>query len=396
MNKVHVLAFALAAFAAGASDFTPDGMSGAAIQKAIDAANAAGGGRVALRPGVYPSGTIYLRSKVELHVPEGAVILGADKPDAYDDVEDKLDGLHPEKSDKVFISCVDCEDVSITGAGVIDGQGVKFYDVNSRIWGRFFAKPPHPRPRMIQFFRCRNVRLDGVTLKDSPGWTCWFRGCENLEITGVKIYGDQRMINNDGIDVDSCRHVRIKGCDIRSGDDCVVMRAMPPRDDRVMYTVCEDVLVEDCTLDSACQCIRLGCPSDGTIRRILFRNLKMRGHNGFVSGHPKAYLKKGDGGRCSTEDVRVENCDIDVTTHAVSFYVDKGIKLRNFGDVTFRHVRLKSGRPIRLSGTAETILRNMRFEHVSGTVAAESPFDATNVEGLAFDDFSVTAVPASD
>ena len=73
-----------------AADFTPDAMDGAAIQRAIDAAHAAGGGRVALRAGVYKSGTIYLKSKVELHVPEGAVVLGSDKPEDYDDVEDQI------------------------------------------------------------------------------------------------------------------------------------------------------------------------------------------------------------------------------------------------------------------------------------------------------------------
>ena len=77
-----------AALLSNAADFVPSARTGAAIQQAIDAANAAGGGRVVLEKGTYPSGTIYLKSHVELHVPEGATILGNDTPDGYDDVDD--------------------------------------------------------------------------------------------------------------------------------------------------------------------------------------------------------------------------------------------------------------------------------------------------------------------
>ena len=163
----HIAGFAAVlahvALSFGAVDFVPESYTGAAIQKAIDAAHAAGGGRVALEKGaVYRSGTIYLKSNVELNVPEGTVVLGNDTPDGYDDVDDPRIGRKPEKSAKVFIACLDAENVSITGKGVIDGQGVKFYDVNSLLWGRFYAKPPHPRPRMVQFFNCRKIKFEDI------------------------------------------------------------------------------------------------------------------------------------------------------------------------------------------------------------------------------------------
>ena len=146
-----LIASVLCILPARAADFTPSERTGAAIQKAIDAAFEAGGGRVALeKDAIYPSGTLYLKSRVELHVPEGTVILGGGSSSDYDDVDDPRIGRRPEKSTKVFIACLDGEDVSITGKGTVDGQGVKFYDVNSVLWGRFYKKPPHPRPRMIQ------------------------------------------------------------------------------------------------------------------------------------------------------------------------------------------------------------------------------------------------------
>ena len=387
MKRIAVLC-CLAAAIANAADFVPEARTGAAIQKAIDAASAAGGGRVALERGVvYPSGTLYLKSRVELNVPEGTVILGGGRSEDYDDVDDPRIGRKPEKSTKVFIACLDGEEVSITGKGVIDGQGVKFYDVNTVLWGRFYAKPSHPRPRMIEFFNCRNVRFEDITFKDSPGWTCWIRQCENVSAERVKIVADQKMINNDGFHMDSCRHVRIRHCNLKTGDDCVIMRAIRKPGEK--EAVCEDMVVENCTLNSACQCIRLSCPSDGTIRNGVFRNLKMSGNNGVLSDHPARYLLAGEHGSCKMENILVENCDIDVDGCAILFSVEPGITLRNFGDVTFRDIRLKSKHTLRLNGTGDTMLRNILLENVTGVVEAERPIDISNVEGIRFDRFTV-------
>ena len=98
MKRIVVLGCLVAAIA-HAADFVPEARTGAAIQKAIDAASAAGGGRVALERGaVYPSGTLYLKSWVELNVPEGTVILGGGSPEDYDDVDDPRIGRKPEKT----------------------------------------------------------------------------------------------------------------------------------------------------------------------------------------------------------------------------------------------------------------------------------------------------------
>ena len=394
MKTLSTMAAALAAFlsaaCAYARDFAPSARTGAAIQKAIDDANAAGGGRVVLERSVYASGTIYMKSGVELHIPDGAVLRGGARPDDYDDVTDPRVRKSPERSKKAFIVCLFQDDVAITGGGVIDGQGVGFYDETTPD-GRHFLKPPHPRTRMVQFVGCRRVRFEDVTFKDSPGWTCWLRMCEDVVAERVKIHGDQRMINNDGFHIDGCRRVAIRHCDIRTGDDCIIMRAIRTRDGE--SDLCEDVLVERCTLDSTCQCIRLGCPSDGTISRGLFRNLRMRGFNGILSGHPTRYLQEGDHGNCRMEDILVEDCEIDVEAHPVSFWVDPGVTLRAFGNVTFRNIRLKGGRPVTLKGTGDTILRNVRFENVTGVVTADVPVEMRSVSDIDFRGFNVTSGP---
>ena len=394
MKTLSTMAAALAAFlsaaCAYARDFAPSGATGAAIQKAIDDANAAGGGRVVLERSVYASGTIYMKSGVELHIPDGAVLRGGARPDDYDDVTDPRVRKSPERSKKAFIVCLFQDDVAITGGGVIDGQGVGFYDGTTPD-GRHFLKPPHPRTRMVQFVGCRRVRFEDVTFKDSPGWTCWLRMCENVVAERVKIHGDQRMINNDGFHIDGCRRVAIRHCDIKTGDDCIIMRAIRTRDGE--SDLCEDVLVEDCTLDSTCQCVRLGCPSDGTIRRGMFRRLRMKGYNGVLSGHPTRYLQEGDHGHCVMEDIRVEDCDIDVEGSPISFWMDPGITLGGYGNVAFRNVRIRGRLPIKLQGTGDTVLRNVTFENVSGTIESDTPVVMKSVEGVRFVDFCVASGP---
>jgi len=369
----------------------PAERTGAAIQRAIDEVSAGGGGRVALEKAVYPSGTLYLKSNVELHLPDGAVIRGGDKAADYDDVVDARIGKRPEKSDKAFVACLFQTNVCITGGGVIDGQGVKFYDTTKFKWG-MYAKPAQPRTRMIEFVGCRDVRFEDVTFKDSPGWTCWIRMCENVTAERVKIHADQLMINNDGFHIDGCRHVRIRRCDVRSGDDSVVMRAIvSPNGDSA---VCEDMVVEDCTLSSHCQCVRLGCPSDGTIRNGVFRRLTMRGVNGVVSEHPVRYLQEGDSGNLTMENLLFEDCDIDVTSNPLMFHVEPGVALKAFGNTTFRNVRVRGVRPIRLEGNGLTQVENVRFENVTGEIREADAILLRSTKGISFDRFEVTSAKA--
>ena len=185
-------------------DYLVSEKSGAASQQAIERAAQAGGGRVVLEPGVYLSGTLYLRSNIELHIPAGAKILGESMPERYDDFRHPgFDALAPEGSRKCLIAAAECEYISITGGGEIDGNGPLFYDRNVPP-GKFFVKPPHPRPRMVQLYRCRNVFIDGVSFLDSPGWSFWLIACDDVHFSRIRIVGCQLMTNNDGIDIVDC------------------------------------------------------------------------------------------------------------------------------------------------------------------------------------------------
>ena len=343
---------------------TVEEKSGEAIQRAIDtvAANATGG-RVTVPAGLYPCRSLRMRSHVELRLEKGAVIQGGTSSSSYFSFPDEVCAIKPEKSAKVFIYAWDAVDIAITGEGTVDGQGLEFFDRKSG-GGHFFSKPPCERPRLLQFVRCRGVRLDGVTFLNSPNWTMLIRLCEDVAVDGVRIRNDQRMINSDGIDFDGCRRVRMAHCDFVTGDDSVILRAIREKD-AVSPVVCEDILAKDCLFDSACQIIRVGCPSDDTIRNARFRDIKGKGRNGIYFNYPKRYLST-DGSTSSMDvhDIIFERFSGDFYGSAIQIDVDEGVRLRGVRSITFRDFDVTSKQPLRFVGNVLSPMEHVVLENV--------------------------------
>jgi len=359
------------------------------IQEAIDAVHKQGGGRVTFRPGTYECGTIYLRSNVELHIPAGVKIQGYADPERYDDVSEPST-VTPEQSRKCLIACANAENVRITGCGEINGQGPAFYDTNVPEGRSFYDKPAHPRPRMLQFFNCKNIKIEDVSLIDSPGWTCWFVGCGNMTIHRIKIIGDQMMINNDGIDIDGCSNVTVSDCFFETGDDCLVLRAI--RRDSTSQFVCQNVIVEDCRLNSRCQGVRLGCPSDDTIRNCAFRNIVFEGAGAGINCNiPHRYVRKDCRGYLSINNIVFSNWQVISDGQPISINVEEGIELRAIKDICFEHFTIKAKKPIELLGTANVHLDNISLRDVCGTIEGDTPLHAKYVKNLNLKDVDLSA-----
>jgi len=237
------------AFGAGGSGTALDT---AAIQKAVDAVHQAGGGVVVFPPGKYLSGTIELKSGVHLHLMPGATLLGsknlADYPHrvpaarSYTDNYTRTSLIYAEKQ----------EDIGIEGGGVLDGQGAAF------------PGPYLVRPYMIRMIGCRRVTVQDVTIRDSPMWVQHYLLCEDLNFESVTVRSQVNR-NNDGIDIDSCRRVRIQNCDINSEDDAIVLKS-------TTATPCRDIAITNCVVSSLCNAIKLGTESNGGFGNITVSN----------------------------------------------------------------------------------------------------------------------------
>jgi polygalacturonase len=288
-----VLAFAIPGISAGPDrppatfnvrDFGATGLkadnAGAAIQKAVDACAAAGGGMVYFPPGEYSAGTIHLRSHQRLFVEAGAVVYSIKDKASFD--KDAL--LYGE----------DLTDIAIEGRGTFNGQAA--YD--RRPSGDFrddFIRPnqiemeklglPLVRsfPRTDQFgklvllVRCRDVRITGISFVDSPSWTIHPVACDRLTIDGVHISSSlEDGVWADGIDPDGCRDVRIANSTIETGDDAIVFYSMdwfgPARP-------CENITVTNCRLSSASSALKFCDGNIAGIRNVTVSNCVITGSN---------------------------------------------------------------------------------------------------------------------
>ncbi len=359
-NLIGIKVFALAsAFVVSAT------AAGIDFQKLIDEAAAKGGGRVVVPAGMHETRSLQLKSHVELHLEKGAVLRGSTRHKDYYEFPVELCAVRPESSGLVLIYAYDAEDISITGEGTIDGQGPEFFPKRNRspkfkgMWG----KPVLPRPRSIQFVRCRDVRLQGVTFKDSPGWSMLIRLCENVSVDAIRIDNNQRMINSDGIDFDACRHVRVGNSWFKTGDDCLILRAMRERKEDT--AICEDVVVSNCVLNSNCQTIRIGCPSDDVIRNALFKNIKACGMNGIFFDYPVRYVRSYDEGYMCVSNLVFEQYSGSFSGSAVQIVVEDGVKTRGVKDVKFRDFDVQSKKPLRFIGNENAPIEGVEFSNVT-------------------------------
>ncbi len=361
------------------------------IQKAIDACHQAGGGVVACPPGSFRTGTVFLKSRVMLRLAPGCSLLGS--PDMADYPDMAASGFNsasaPEKSAKALIMAINAEQIGIIGTGEINGAGQVFYE-NPESPGKF-DKPPNPRPRLVMFYQCRGIRIEDVSFVDSACWTCWLMQCEDVSISRIRVRGDSRMRNIDGIDVDACRNVTISDCVIETEDDCIVLRAI-----QGLYetpAICENVVVSNCILESHCQGVRIGCPNDGVIRNAVFSNLLIRSeNNGIVSEHPKRYWREGRAA-ADIHDIRFSNVVIDCKRAPVMLRIEDGIRLKRLAGFDFSGLRVRSHAPCILAGSSETCIEDVRFSDARIQVSADEAFSMRRCKNVAFSGVEVDNQP---
>lgn len=370
------------------------GNTGKDIQILIDKASSRGGGKVTVPAGIYEVGSIHLKSNVELHLKKYAVLLGGDKSEDYDSFPEEICPIKPENSSKVLVYAYGEKNIALTGEGVIDGNGLAFFDTTA-FSGKYFKKPAVERPRMVQFIDCDGIRLEGVTFKDSPCWTMFIRLCRNIDVDGITITADQRMINNDGIDFDGCRHVRVRNSRFKTCDDCLILRAM--RASAEEHIVCEDVIVSDCDLNSQCQAVRLGCPSDDTIRDAVFKNIVATGNNGIFADYPTRYLRPDDEGYMDISNIVFDGFSGSFSGSAVQIVSQPGVNVRRVDGIVFRNFDVKSARHLNFIGNKGYEIGNVLLENFRAEVGkAGGPVVVQGCNGLTYKNVTLNGAQCPD
>ena len=278
-----------------------------AFRRAIAACAAAGGGRVVVRGGTFLTGPIHLRSHVNLAVDEGATIRFVTDPRAYELFVltrfegTEMMGLSP------LIYARNAVDVAVTGAGTLDGQagndhwwnwngnpryGWKQGEGNQReararlfkmaedgvpVSERRFGVASFLRPPFIQPYGCRNILIDGITIRNSPMWEINPVLCTNVTVRDVTI--DSHGPNNDGCDPESSRDVLIERCRFNTGDDCIAIKSGRNADGRRINVPSENIIVRDCEMRDGHGGVTIGSEISGGVRHVYAERNKMDSPN---------------------------------------------------------------------------------------------------------------------
>lgn len=279
----------------------------AAFAAALAACGKAGGGRIRVPAGEYRSGPIHLVSNTELHLEEGATLRFIPEPERYlPAVKTRWEGVEL-MGYSPLIYALDCENIALTGKGRIDGGAdcdtwwpwkgknskCKFVESPTQKPGRtalftdaengvpvaerLYADGAYLRPPLVQFYQCRNVLVEGVTLENSPFWLVHPVLCESVTVRNITAHSHGP--NSDGCDPESCRNVLIEDCLFDNGDDCIAIKSGRNADGRRLAAPSENIVIRNCQMRDGHGGLVMGSEISGGVRNVFLENCVMSSPN---------------------------------------------------------------------------------------------------------------------
>jgi polygalacturonase len=262
-----------------ANDFGAKGdettINTAAIQKAVDAA-AKSGGTIVFAPGIYRTGSLFLKTGTHLRLDKGVELRGSQQQADYPVMPTRIAGIEM-RWPAALINVYEQSNVKISGQGVIDGDGKQWWDQYWKVRQEYEPKGLRwasdydtQRPRLIQVYKSSDVDLRGLLLRRAGFWTVHICFSTKVTVDGVTIRNNigGRGPSTDGIDVDSSSHILIQNADIECNDDAVVMKAGRDADGLRVNRPTEHVIVRDITVRDGAAGITFGSETSGGIRHV--------------------------------------------------------------------------------------------------------------------------------
>ncbi|MGE4587814.1 MAG: glycoside hydrolase family 28 protein, partial [Mangrovibacterium sp.] len=341
-------------------------LSTQAVQQAIDACHAAGGGMVLVPAGHFKIGSIVLRSYVDLHLESGAVLLGSKKLEDYIKLKPAYTSLRTQEATIQLIYAENAEQISITGLGEIDGQGSGFKKLDWNDEGI-------TRPHLLRFITCTRVKIENISMKNAGCWMQHYLACENVQIRNIRVF-NRNNYNNDALDLDGCRNVTVSGLIADSDDDGITLKSTSPKP-------CENISISNCVVSSRCNAIKMGTESNGGFRNISISNCVVKpskaeapGFFGQDGGTSAISLEIVDGG--IMEGISISNIQVEGTEAPI--FIRLGNRARSWkkdlpvdhvgelADVSISHVRvIRAGKTAcSITGQPGYPVRNIRLSHI--------------------------------
>lgn len=369
--------FAFAAFVANAADYNivkygavsdTTRLSTKAVQRAIDACSAAGGGRVVVPTGNYKIGSIVLKSNVHLHLERGATLYGSTKLEDYIPLRTDYESLRTQQQTVQLIYGDKVSNVVIDGYGTIDGRGRSFKKTATTDEGI-------TRPHLLRFIQSQDIIVRDVTMRNSGCWMQHFLACDRVRIDGVKIY-NRNNYNNDALDLDGCHEVVVTNLISDSDDDGITLKSTSSR-------LCENITISNCVVSTFCNAIKLGTETTGGFRNINISNIVIKPSYdqqekffGRWNGISAISLEMVDGG--VLENVNVSNIVVEGTESPI--FVRLGNRARGYKEgVEVKNVGKISG--VRIS--------NVQVRNAGATGCSITGLPGYPVENITLDNITI-------
>jgi polygalacturonase len=355
-----------------------------AIQKAVDECEKLNGGTVLFPAGEYVTGTIYLKDNVTLDIPAGTKILGSidikDYPVNNPDIEFY-------SSHRIHFSLFYAEGkkgITLKGKGTIDGRGSNFSDKSE-----LHPKHYRARPYILWFVKCFDITVKDLFLTSSGYWMQHYLASEKILIDGIQVFNHCNK-NNDMMDIDGCKNVRILNCIGDSDDDGITIKS-------TSNYPSENIVVTNCIISSHCNAIKCGTESSGGFKNITISNCVVKPSEvsdkviyGRPAGNSGITLVAVDGG--TLDGVLIDN--IRISGPRVPIFLRRGNRARPYkkeqGDIPvsgFRNVQISnitasgaSNLGCMLAGIPDYPIENIKLTNITITFSGGGTHeDATKV-----------------
>lgn len=324
-------------------------VSTTAIQAAIDACSVNGGGTVVVPAGEYVTGTLFLKSNVTICMEANTELFGSSELKDYAEVP--LATEEPHFSKCLFYAKGE-KNIKIVGhpRSEINGKGYMF-------------KHSHERPKLFRIEECQNVEFDNAIIKNSGSWCVYFRECDSVYIHNTSVYNKENR-NNDGMNFDGCSNVRIVDCNLQVEDDAICLKSSVDK-------ICENFLVENCTVSSYWACVKFGTASKSGFKNVTVKNCQF-----FDSRHGCVKLLAVDG--AILEDVLFDN--IKFYNCAGPIFLRLGNRGRDYSE-SIKQVYKTDAKP---EGRPVGKLRNITFRNIEGRLTGriDPPTEGIMFTGL--------------
>jgi polygalacturonase len=401
-----------------------------AIAAAIEEVVKKGGGRVVIPEGVWVTGPIILKSKIDLHIEKGAIVRFSGNYDEYPLIYTSYEGLDAWRTMSP-IYAENVNDVAITGQGIVDGNGgawrpVKQWLVNEDHWKRTIASggfispkgtswyPTQEalngsqmrshsklskeecekikvflRPTLLKITNCQRLLIDGPTFLNPPAWTLHPLMCQDVIVRNVTVANESWMVNTDALDLESCKNALVYNCVFDAGDDGICMKSGKDEDGRKRNMATENVIVYGCKVLQGHGGFVVGSEMSGGVR-----NVKVS-HCSFAGTEAGLRFKSTRGRGGIVENVYVSDIQMtDIEKDAILFDMYYALSANtnkvevpvNEGTPQFRNIYMKNivckgaNRAVFLQGLPEMSLKNIGIENV--TIEAQQGLTCTDAEQI--------------